>query len=334
MVGVYQKMTNPRPIKVEGGWKCPICGLIRPKATGLGKHIAKHFPNGVPNYKVNQEKIDFVKPLPIVLEVKSEDGKLVPKMFQYYPRKIDGTTDLELLEELLNKGKNILLKGATGSGKTALVRYYCALHNKPYLRISLSGGTTVEDLVGHYILKDHETKWVDGLLTLAVRNGYVVVIDELNAAEPEILFVMNALLDEERRLILIQKDGEIVEPHPDFRLVCTLNPSELGYAGTKELNEAQADRFIHIPIDYSSSAENKIIQKTELSEEDKSKIKRFLIRIREAHEKGEINTPFSTRSLIEFVDLVKNKRQNLISFRFSKFEQKVVQDLLQLYWEK
>ena len=263
----------------------------------------------------------------------SEAGqKLIPRRFIYYPRKIDGITDLDLLESLLDKGKNILLKGPTGSGKTALVRYYCALHNKPYLRISLSGGTTVEDLVGHYILKDHETKWVDGLLTLAVRNGYIVVIDELNAAEPEILFVMNALLDEERRLILIQKDGEIVEPHQDFRLICTLNPSELGYAGTKELNEAQADRFVHIPIDYSGRVEDKIISSSGLGSGDKEGLKEFKKRVREAYRKGELNTPFSTRSLIEFIGLIKDKRQNLISFRFGKFEQKVVQDLLKLYW--
>lgn len=265
------------------------------------------------------------------------NGKdLIPKKFKYFSRKM-GTrvniTDVETFERWMEQGKNILLIGPTGSGKTTLPRYFCAKHNQPYIRISLNGGCTVEDMVGHYIVKGSEMFWIDGLLTVAVRNGYVIVIDEVNAAPSEIMFILNSLLDDERILILSSKDGETITPHPDFRLVATCNPTELGYAGTQEINEALMDRFTGsiMYIDYNKDVERRILKQMKLSTDDIDKVQNFTEAIRTAQLSGDILTPFSTRAVMSFAELYMQKMESLIVFRFREKERTVVSDQIDIH---
>ena len=262
-----------------------------------------------------------------------ETNSLIPKPFNYYARSIvNGFTDVELFDEAVKRKDNILLQGPTGSGKTALARYWCAQHQKPYHRVSLNGGCTAEDLIGHYILRDHETLWCDGVLTQACRKGWIVVLDEINATPPEILFILNSLLDDERTLILSPKDGEIVEPDPEFRFIATCNPSEQGYAGTNEMNEALMDRFNTILyIDYSVDVESKIINELKLEKSMQKSFQDFVQRMRDGFEKGELTTPFSTRSLMNLVKFYKLDQTELILNRFKQYERNYVSDLLDIF---
>ena len=263
--------------------------------------------------------------------------KLIPEKFQYFTREIvNGMTDYQVFEKALEQSKNVLLIGPTGSGKTTLPRYYCYDHQTPYIRVSLNGGCTVEDLVGHYVLKTDEygnqvTEWVDGLLTIACRLGYIVVLDEINAASSEILFKLNSLLDDERILILSEKDGEIVTPHPGFRFIATCNPTELGYSGTKELNEALLDRFqLIMYVDYDERVERNILKQI-ISLDEVDKIQNFAKAVRSAYINAEILTPLSTRTLINLADLMNQGMTDLIVNRFKESERTIISDQLDIH---
>lgn len=145
-----------------------------------------------------------------------------------------------------------LLIGETGTGKTTLIRAGAEYMKKTLYRVNLNGQTGREDLVGRYVLKNNATEWQDGLLVHAMRHGYWILLDELNAALPEVLFCLQAVT--ERRngelgtLILTEHDGEAITPHPDFRIFATCNPPS--YVGLKDLNTATLSRFIagHMPM--------------------------------------------------------------------------------------
>ena len=270
-------------------------------------------------------------------EIEINENYMIPKEFLYYPRSIEiGITDYEAFEKAMDDNKNVLLIGPTGSGKTTMVRYYCAKYKKPYARVSLNGGATVEDLVGHYILKTNghgtKTEWIDGILTQAVRYGWIIAIDEINAAPAEILFILNSLLDDERILILSSKDGEIVRPHPDFRVIATCNPTEQGYAGTNEINEALLDRFHRtFYIDYDVSIEKKILKKMGLQNEETNNIIEFTKKVRKSYTEGEIITPFSTRSVMNLAELMRTNQAKLIINRFRSNERLIISDLLDIF---
>lgn len=263
----------------------------------------------------------------------TKQNELIPDDFVYIPRNVEtGETDIKEFEDAMKQCKNVLLEGPTGSGKTSLVRKYCAKHQKPYRRLSLNGGITVEDLVGHYVLKQGESPWIDGILTRAVREGWVLAIDEINAASPEVLFVLNSLLDDERILILSAKDGEVIKPHPDFRLIATMNPSEQGYAGTNEMNEALMDRFHTIMnIDYNIKVEEKILKQMGLDSEKLNSIMEFTNKIREAYAKSEIFTPWSTRSVINFAENLIQGKEKLLVNRFKSSDRDTVRDLMDTF---
>ena len=276
------------------------------------------------------EKQETKVPETKIVETESNENELVPEDFVYVARNLEtGATDLEEFEFAMKQSKNVLLEGPTGSGKTSLVRKYCAKNKKPYKRISLNGGITVEDLVGHYVLKQGESPWIDGILTRAVREGWVLAVDEINASSPEVLFVLNSLLDDERILILSAKDGEIIKPHPDFRLIATMNPSEQGYAGTNEMNEALMDRFHTIMvIDYNKKVEEKILKQMGIDSEKVSVIMEFTNKIREAYAKSEIFTPWSTRSIINFAESFMQGKEKLMVNRFKMADRDTIRDLM------
>lgn len=198
--------------------------------------------------KKNEELVDTFEIGKAKVEIQSGAGQYVPKEEVFV---LDETNMgfAELVLKGAEKNMPVLLTGPTGCGKTATVKWLAAKTKNNYRRIQLNGSTSVDSFVGRWLLKQDGTYWVDGILTDAVRHGHWLLLDELNAALPEILFVLHELMDS-GRLTLDEKDGEVIEAHPNFRLFAAINPWE-DYAGTKELNRALVDRFqIVLDVDY------------------------------------------------------------------------------------
>ncbi len=149
----------------------------------------------------------------------------------------------------------ILLKGPTGCGKTRFVEYMAhrlgGAHAHPVpgnlITVACHEDLTGSDLVGRYLIKGDETVWVDGPLTQAVRLGAFCYLDEIVEARKDTTVLIHPLTDH-RRILPIDKRGEIIEAHPDFLLVISYNP---GYQSVlKDLKHSTRQRFVTIIFDY------------------------------------------------------------------------------------
>lgn len=148
-------------------------------------------------------------------------------------------------------------------------------------------------------------QWVDGLLTKAVKNGYVFVADEINAADNEAIMPLNGLTeDRNSRYLTIEERSEVITPHENFRLVATRNPVE--YAGVSEMNSALESRGYIIPYDYhEEEALTEIVRnRTDVvqneSEETLEQIVTLVDDIRRQEQSGnDIITKVSSRDLLK-----------------------------------
>ena len=167
---------------------------------------------------------------------------------------IDHGDIMKTLAIAIRDNMPVLLIGESGTGKTSAIRYLANETKNGLRRVNLNGGTTADELVGRLLINDKGTYWVDGVLTEAMRRGEWIVLDEINAALPEVLFVLQSVMDDDGYLVLNEKDDkEIIHKHPNFRLFATCNPPE--YAGTKEMNKALLSRFaICINADFPPAA--------------------------------------------------------------------------------
>ena len=150
----------------------------------------------------------------------------------------------------------VLLKGPTGCGKTRFVehmtwRLYRGRQRRdvqvPLVTISCHEDLTATDMVGRFLLQGDETVWSDGPLTRAVRTGAICYLDEIVEARKDTTVLIHSLTDH-RRLLPIDKTGELLAAHPDFLLVISYNP---GYQSVlKDLKTSTRQRFVSLSFDY------------------------------------------------------------------------------------
>ena len=216
--------------------------------------------------------------------------------------------NLELIDLAIKQNLPALLIGETGTGKTTMIRKKARENNKRLTRFNLTGETTVDEFVGKFTLQDGDTVWQDGVLIQAMKRGHWLVVDEINVALPEILMVLHSLLDDEKAVVLTDKDGERVEAHEEFRFFATMNPVH-EYAGTKELNKAFFSRFpMVIHIEYpSSKTEIKILKKkVGIGQSKAEKIASVGAELRKKKKNGNLYFTCSTRDLIYWAQLAKH----------------------------
>jgi cobaltochelatase CobS len=199
----------------------------------------------------------------------------------------------------------VLLIGETGVGKTLAVRYLASITRNGLRRVNLNGATTVDEFLGKLLINEQGTYWVNGVLVQAMLSGDWILLDEINATLPEIAFCLHSLLDEDRMVVLMEYDGRIVRPHPNFRLFASMNPSEEGkYGGTKLLNEALLDRFpLVIQMDYLTEEQEVEAVLVQSGNPDREVIRRMVraaADVREAIRQEKVFGSFSTRRVIDW----------------------------------
>ncbi len=151
----------------------------------------------------------------------------------------------------------VLLKGPTGCGKTRFMEYMAWKLQRPLITVSCHDDLTASDLVGRYLITNNETVWVDGPLAHAVRAGGICYLDEVVEARKDTIVVIHPLADD-RRILPMEKHGELLRAPKEFVLAMSYNP---GYQSVlKELKQSTRQRFIAIEFNYPSAAlEAKIV---------------------------------------------------------------------------
>jgi nitric oxide reductase NorQ protein len=173
--------------------------------------------------------------------------------------------EVELFEAAFRSRTPVLLKGPTGCGKTRFIECMtwklgaAAGEALPLVTIACHEDLTATDLVGRYLLSAEGTEWQDGPLTRAVRTGGICYLDEVVEARKDTIVVIHSLTDH-RRLLPIEKRGEVLQAHPDFFLVVSYNP---GYQSTlKDLKHSTRQRFLSIEFGYPpAELERRIIER-------------------------------------------------------------------------
>ena len=164
---------------------------------------------------------------------------------------IDTKSTVENLTKLarsVRMGENVLLVGPTGAGKTAMIKYMAHLTQNGLRRINLSDMTDITEIIGGYKPNEQgRPEWQDGIVVEAMKKGQWLLLDEVNLADPAILERLNSLLDDDRSLVLSEKNNEIVKAHENFRAFATMNPAS--YAGRKKLSAAMMNRLHKVWID-------------------------------------------------------------------------------------
>ncbi len=141
----------------------------------------------------------------------------------------------------------VLLKGPTGCGKTRFMEYMAWRLARPLVTVSCHDDLTASDLVGRYLIVGDDTVWVDGPLAAAVRLGAICYLDEIVEARKDTTVVIHPLADD-RRILPVEKTGEVLRAPPEFLLALSYNP---GYQSVlKELKQSTRQRFVAIEFGY------------------------------------------------------------------------------------
>jgi len=200
-----------------------------------------------PDTLVNTEKLFGVK-CPFSVPAFSKTNEYVPIIDKSY--KFDPSTTLAILSGFANNRK-VIIQGYHGTGKSTHIEQVAARLNWPCIRINLDSHISRIDLIGKDIIKLKDgkqiTEFQDGILPWSYQNPVALVFDEYDAGRPDVMFVIQRVLEAESRLTLLEQ-SKVLKPHSFFRLFATTNTIGLGdttglYHGTQAINQGQMDRW-------------------------------------------------------------------------------------------
>lgn len=155
--------------------------------------------------------------------------------------------EVRLFEAAYARRLPVMLKGPTGCGKSRFVEHMAWKLGRPLITVACNEDITASDLVGRFLIESEGTRWQDGPLTTAARIGAICYLDEVVEARQDTVVVMHPLTDH-RRLLPLDRKGEVVRAHPDFQLVISYNP---GYQSLmKDLKQSTKQRFTGLDFAY------------------------------------------------------------------------------------
>ncbi len=210
--------------------------------------------------------------------------------------------EIEVFTRAYENKLPLLLKGPTGCGKTRFMEYMSWRLQQPLITVSCHDDLTASDLVGRYLLKGGETVWMDGPLTRAARKGCLCYLDEIVEARKDTTVVIHPLCDD-RRVLPIEKRGELVRAEDGFCMAISYNP---GYQSVlKDLKQSTRQRFVALTFDYPAPATEKeiVCAETGLDETVAAQLVKFAGLTRNLKGNG-LDEGASTRLLVHAAKLI------------------------------
>jgi nitric oxide reductase NorQ protein len=231
------------------------------------------------------------------------NDKILPYLIDTEPYYRAAGKEVELFEAAYSLRMPMVLKGPTGCGKTRFMEHMAWRLKRPLITLACNEDMTASDLVGRYLLDADGTVWHDGPLTLAARYGAICYLDEVVEARQDTTVIIHPLTDD-RRILPLDKRGELVHAHPDFQLVVSYNP---GYQSiTKDLKQSTKQRFGALDFHYPSAAIESaiVIHESGVADEVAAKLVGIAHKSRALRGRG-LEEGISTRMLIHAGALIK-----------------------------
>jgi len=233
----------------------------------------------------------------------SEKSEYVPDIDSNYC--FDHSTTMAILSGF-KYNRRVMIQGLHGTGKSTHIEQVAARLNWPCVRVNLDSHISRIDLIGKDAIVLNEGKQVtefqDGILPWSLQNTTALVFDEYDAGRPDVMFVIQRVLESDGKFTLLDKN-RVIKPNPFFRLFATTNTIGLGdttglYHGTQQINQGQMDRWnIVTTLNYlKAEQEKKIIQSKvhSFNTKEKTEIIELMIRVADLTRKGLFNGDIST----------------------------------------
>jgi cobaltochelatase CobS len=252
----------------------------------------------------------------LVVPAFSERNEHVPDLDPDYL--FDRQTTLAILAGFA-RNRRVMVTGYHGTGKSTHIEQVAARLNWPFVRVNLDSHISRIDLVGKdaIVLKDGKqvTEFRDGILPWAVQHSVALCFDEYDAGRPDVMFVIQRVLEVSGRLTLLDQN-RVIRPHPAFRLFATANTVGLGdtsglYHGVQQINQAQMDRWSivttlnYLPHDAETNIVVSKVKSYGASKEARdvaNKMVRVADLTRNAFMAGDLSTVMSPRTVITWAE--------------------------------
>ena len=282
-----------------------------------------------PNHKVEVSKV-FNIDTKMTAKGFEEKTEWVPEIDEGYI--FDKDTTLSILAGF-NHNRRVMVQGFHGTGKSTHIEQIAARLNWPCVRINLDSHISRIDLLGKDAIKLKDgkqiTEFQEGMLPWSIQNPVALVFDEYDAGRPDVMFVIQRILEVEGKLTLLDQN-KVIKPHPSFRLFATTNTVGLGdvtglYHGTQQINQGQMDRW-HILSSLNYLDENQelkvVLSKANEFHSNKNKeILKNMIKLanltRNGFENGDISTLMSPRTVISWAQNYKIFKDIIDSFKLT-----------------